>query len=65
MPDSEGDCLARFRESGIFPNCGDSIPDGAAVIRGAGSFCSLDCVVWFFQAEFAERARRLASGSQN
>jgi len=65
MPDSEDDRLAELSSAGICPNCGSVILPGQAVIRGVGSFCSLDCVAAFYQAEFAERARRLTIASKN
>ena len=65
MADSKDDVLAELRMSGICPNCGKSIAESKTVARGGGSFCSLDCVASFFQAEFSERARRLAAAARN
>jgi hypothetical protein len=58
----------RLRElcaDGICPNCGGRILPGTAVVRGAGAFCSLDCLALFSQSEFAERARLLRSAARN
>jgi hypothetical protein len=41
------------------------IPKGASVIRGPGAFCSLECVALFYEADFSERARRLAIAVRN
>jgi len=57
--------LHELRQAGICPNCGESIPEGTAVTRGRGSFCSLECVALYHQAEFSERVRRLAAASRN
>ena len=65
MADSEDDRLVELSKAGICPNCGDAIMPGKAVVRGAGSFCGLDCVASYHQAEFAERAKRLAAAAQN
>ncbi len=65
MPDSEAEHLAMLSSMGICPNCGEPIPDGKRVVRGPGSFCSLDCVASYYAAEFSERARRLASAARN
>lgn len=65
MSESEADALRRLREAGVCPNCGNEIPKGQAVVRGTGSFCGLDCIALYFQAEFSERARRLAVALRN
>ena len=62
---SEADRLVLLSKAGICPNCGTRIPEGTAVVRGPGAFCSLDCVALFHQAEFSERARRLTAASRN
>jgi hypothetical protein len=62
---SEADRLAELSRAGICPNCGTSIQEGTAVVRGPGSFCSLECVALFHHAEFSERARRLEAASRN
>ena len=65
MTDQESNNLRQLREEGICPNCGNSIPEGTAVVRGAGTFCSLECIASYYQAEFDERARRLAAAKRN
>jgi hypothetical protein len=57
--------LNELRQAGVCPNCGRLIPEGKAVARGPGLFCSLECVALFHDAEFRERARRLASAPKN
>jgi hypothetical protein len=57
--------LNEFRQAGICPNCGKPIPEGTAVARGPGAFCSLECVALFHNAEFSERAKRLAAALHN
>jgi hypothetical protein len=57
--------LKELGQAGICPNCGKLIPEGTAVARGSGSFCSLECIALFYQAEFSERARRLSAASRN
>lgn len=64
MSDSEEQRLSYFAKVGVCPNCGKVIREGTAVARGFGKFCSLDCVASFFEAEFAERARRLAAAAR-
>jgi hypothetical protein len=61
----EDDRLNELRQAGICPNCGKPIPEGTAVVRGPGSFCTLDCVASFYQAEFNVRAKRLVAASRN
>jgi hypothetical protein len=63
--DSEANELRHLRGLGICPNCGKRILAGNSVVRGAGSFCSLDCVASFHEAEFTERAKRLAAARNN
>jgi hypothetical protein len=63
--DSESERLSRPSREGICPNCGKAIPEGQGVVRGAGMFCSLDCVALFHQQEFTERAKRLRDASHN
>ena len=58
---SEADFLAELSNMGICPNCGKKIAEGKSVVRGAGTLCSLDCVASYFEAEFSERAMRLAA----
>ena len=65
MADSKDDQFEELQMLGICPNCGKPIAEGKAVVRGAGSFCSLDCVASYHQAEFSERARRLAAAARN
>jgi hypothetical protein len=65
MPDSEAGGLSRMAKAGICPNCGRQIEQGRAVVRGAGLFCSLECVASYHEAEFVERARRLAAATRN
>lgn len=65
MDNSESDRLVELSNAGICPNCGRAIPERTAVVRGKGSFCSLDCVASFHEAEFTERARRLAAAAKN
>lgn len=65
MSSSEADRLTELSKEGVCPNCGRSIPEGTAVARGPGSFCSLECVALFHNAEFSERARRLTAASRN
>jgi hypothetical protein len=48
----------------VCPNCSKVIEEGTAVIRGAASFCSLECVAAYHQAEFSERARRIATAAK-
>ena len=55
MDGSERDALRNLRQIGVCPNCGLRIAPGTAVIREGGSFCSLDCVASYYQAEFDER----------
>src|SRR5664280_1441845 len=62
---SESDHLAELSKAGICPNCGKPIAKGKSVVRGAGAFCSLDCVASYYQAEFSERARRLAAAARH
>ena len=61
---SEDHRLAELSKIGICPNCGRVIKEGTRVVRGSGAFCSLDCVASYHQAEFSERARRLAAAAQ-
>jgi hypothetical protein len=61
-PDS--DELARLSKVRVCPNCAKQIPEGTAVVRAGGSFCSLNCVASYFAAEFQERARRLDIASR-
>lgn len=61
-PDSEE--FARLSNIRVCPNCAKQIPEGAAIVRSGGSFCSLDCVASYFAAEFRERARRLDIASR-
>jgi hypothetical protein len=65
VSDSETDSLARLRKAGFCPNCGKSIVKGTTVVRGAGSFCTLECVASYYGAEFQERARRLALAARD
>ena len=60
----DSDELTRLSRLGICPNCAKQIPEGTAVVRGGGSFCSLDCIASYFAAEFKERARRLDIASR-
>jgi hypothetical protein len=62
--ESDSDELARLSRLGICPNCARQIPEGTAVVRAGGSFCSLNCVASYFEAEFKERARRLDIASR-
>jgi uncharacterized protein (UPF0212 family) len=48
----------------VCPNCLKVIEEGTAVIRGAASFCSLECVAAYHQAEFREHARRIATAAK-
>jgi hypothetical protein len=64
MPDSEADGLENLSDARVCPNCGETIPEGTAVVRGKGSFCSLDCVASYHQAEFAERVKRLTAAAR-
>ena len=64
MSNSEGDQLFELARARVCPNCGKAIAEGTAVGRGAGSFCSLECVALYHQAEFDERARRLAMAAR-
>jgi hypothetical protein len=57
--------LRKLRQEGVCPNCGKAIPAGDAVVRGSGTFCSLECVAPFYRAELSERAKRLASAARN
>ena len=65
VPESESEYLALLRKKAKCPNCRSSIDPGTAVVRGPGSFCSLDCVAFYHQLEFRERLRRLAAASAN
>jgi hypothetical protein len=65
MSDSEADSLKKMRVAGVCPNCGQVTSKGTSVTRGAGSFCSLECVASYFSSEFSERARRLAVAAGN
>jgi len=62
---TEFEDLKKLRHLGICPNCGVLIVEGKSVIRGAGSFCSLECVAFYYQAEFSERVRRIAVALRN
>jgi hypothetical protein len=64
MADSEEEHLLELSKVGICPNCGKLVQTGTAVVRGKGRFCSLDCVASFYNAEFAERARRLQAAAR-
>jgi hypothetical protein len=57
--ESDSETLRQLSKLGVCPNCGNRIPKGTAVVRGAGSFCSLNCVASYFSKEFNERARLL------
>jgi len=59
--DTEADQLAELAKAGICPNCGKTIGKGQSVVRGRAVFCSLECVASFYEAEFVERAKRLAA----
>jgi RNA polymerase-binding transcription factor DksA len=65
MADSEEDYLLELRKAGICPNCGGPIPEGKLAVRGRGSFCRLECVASYYEAEFSERARRLAAAARH
>jgi hypothetical protein len=59
MNSSEGDYLVELSKANICPNCGKAIEEGKRVIRGTGTFCSLECIADYHKAEFVERVRRL------
>ena len=66
MADSdEDDSLRKMRREGVCPNCGKAIPTGDAVVRGSGTFCSLECVASFYEAELSAKAKRLAAAARN
>lgn len=65
MDSSEEDSLRALKEKGICPNCGSHLQPGQRYPRGAGVFCSLDCLAKYYEAEFAERARWLATAMLN
>lgn len=62
--ESDSEELARLSKLGVCPNCAKHIPEGHSIVRGGGTFCSLDCVAAYFAAEFSERARRLARAAR-
>jgi hypothetical protein len=57
--------LSKLSKAGICPNCGNVIAAKSAVVRGQGSFCSLDCVASYYAAEFSERLKQLAAAARN
>ncbi len=65
MTDFESDNLAGLPNAGECPTCGSVISEGTAVVRGARSFCSLDCVATFYEVEFSKRARQLSKSPLN
>jgi hypothetical protein len=65
MDKSEQDSLRELKEKGICPNCGSDLQPGKRFPRGDGVFCSLDCVAQYYEAEFIERARRIAAAVRN
>ena len=65
MKDSEADRLVELSTAGFCPDCGKTIEEGKAVVRGKGRFCDLECVASHHAAEFIERAKRLAIAARN
>jgi hypothetical protein len=64
MDKTEDAYLLELRNRNICPFCGKIIPEGAKVIRGKGTFCSLDCVARYNEPEFTMRAQHLAEISR-
>jgi hypothetical protein len=62
--ESDSETLRQLSKLGVCPNCGNRIPEGTAVVRGPGSFCSLSCVASYYSEEFSERSRRLARAAR-
>ena len=62
--ESDSETLRQLSKLGVCPNCGKPIPEGTALVRGGGSFCTLGCVASYFSKEFSERARRLAEAAR-
>jgi len=60
MAKSEREYLLELRGKNICPNCGNKILQGGRVARGAGEFCSLECVAKYNAEELVERARKVA-----
>lgn len=65
MANSEEDYLFELRAAKICPNCAKPIAKGKQVVHGKGTFCSLECVALYYEAEFSERARRLAAAARH
>jgi len=61
---TEDEHLSKLASEHVCPNCGALIKGDTQVKRGKGAFCSLDCVASYHQAEFAEKARRMAIASR-
>lgn len=64
MADQDDNRPEELTDEPVCPNCLKVIEEGTAVIRGAASFCSLECVAAYHQAEFSERVRRIAAAAK-
>jgi hypothetical protein len=62
---SEQESLRELKERGICPNCGKLLQPQQKFPRGAGVFCSLECVAQYHEAEFSERAKKIATAGKN
>ncbi len=65
MDNSEQESLRELKEKGICPNCGKLLQSQQKFPRGTGVFCSLECVAQYYEAEFSERAKKIAAAGKN